>query len=79
MTHRSGQPIEADDDEDVARGELAKQLGQDWASARCPGAMLLIDPIAAGSAQFVDLSIVDLVVGRDAGVADQPLEWAVGR
>jgi len=21
------------------------------------------------------LSIVDLVVGRDAGVADQPLEW----
>ncbi|MBV7522576.1 hypothetical protein KW852_34070, partial [Ensifer sp. ENS12] len=29
----------------------------------------------AGSAQFVDLSIVDLVVGRDAGVADQPLEW----
>ncbi|MCY1504925.1 hypothetical protein D9M68_391130 [compost metagenome] len=79
MTHRSGQPIEADNDEDVARGELAKHFGQDWARARCPGAVLLIDPIAAGGPQLIDLGIVDLVVGRDAGVADLPLEglWDV--
>ncbi|CCM69551.1 hypothetical protein BN406_06614 (plasmid) [Sinorhizobium meliloti Rm41] len=73
MAHRSGQSIEADNDEDVSRGELSEQPRQDWSGARCPRAMLLIDPIAAGGPQLVHLGIVDLVVRRHAGIADQPL------
>lgn len=73
MDYRSGQPIEADNDEGVSRGELPEQPRQDWPGARCPGAMLLIDPIAAGGPQLVHLGIVDRVVRRDAGIAYQPL------
>lgn len=70
MAHGAGQPIETQDDEDVSRCELAQQFGQDRPSARNAGAMLLIDPIAAGPPQLVQLGIVGLVIRRHAGVTD---------
>ncbi|WP_259668789.1 hypothetical protein [Rhizobium sp. NLR13a] len=35
--------------------------------------MFLMDQIAAGGAQLLDLSIVELILGGNAGIPNQPL------
>ena len=51
--------------------DLAHKLGQHRPSARGAGAVLLMDDLAAGGAQLVDLRVGRLLLGGDAGVADE--------
>ena len=70
MAHGSGKAIEADNDKDIAGGELAKESRQNRPGARCSRTMFLEYPIATSCAQLVHLGVVDLVLCRDTGVAD---------
>ena len=40
--------------------------------------MLLVDAVAAGRPQLIDLCVVELIVCRNARVSDQPLWWGRG-
>jgi hypothetical protein len=71
VADRARQAIEAHDHEDVAASDLAQQPGEERPGARGAGAVLLVDDLAAGGAKFVDLRVGGLVLGRNAGVADQ--------
>ena len=76
MADRARESVEADDDEHVAAADLANQLRQHRPRARRAGSVLLMDDPAAGGAQLVDLSVGGLVLGGDAGVADQAADGA---
>jgi len=66
MADRAREPVEADDDEDVAAADLAHQLRQHRTRARRAGSVLFMDDPAAGGAQFVDLRVGGLILGGDA-------------
>ena len=81
MADRARQPVEADDDEHLAALDLANELGEHRPGARGAGAMLLVNDCAAGGAQLVELGVGRLLLGRDAGVADEAAggsEWGRG-
>ena len=71
VADRAGEAVEAHDDEDVAGGDLAHELGEDGPGARGAGAVFLVDDVASGGAQFVDLGVGRLLLGGDAGVAEK--------
>jgi hypothetical protein len=71
MADRAGKPVEPDDDQRVAGGDIAQQARQHRARAVGAGGVFLVYGGAAGGAQFVGLRIGALFLGRDAGVADQ--------
>ena len=74
VADRTGETIEADDHQDVAGVDFVQKLGQHRPSARGAGAVLLMDGLAAGRPELVDLRVGRLLLGRDAGVADQPAD-----
>lgn len=73
MADRSGEAIQPDDDQHVAVCELAEQSRQNRARPRCARTVLLKNPLAAGGTQLVHLSVMDLVVSRNACIADKAL------
>ena len=79
VADRAGQSIEADDDKDVAGGELAKQFVSRRGERAMPWRHGPDRSDRSRRPRLVDLGIVDQIVGGDAGVADQPLEglWDV--
>ncbi|TCN34068.1 hypothetical protein EV184_102379 [Sinorhizobium americanum] len=58
VADRTGQPIQANDDEHVAGGEILQQLRKNRPCPRCARPVLLVNPIAAGGAQLVELGVV---------------------
>ena len=73
MADRSGEAIEANDDEHFAGAEIFQQLRKDRSCARRTGSELLMNTVAASCPQFVNLRVVELIVGRNAGISDQSL------
>lgn len=71
MAHGTGQPVQPHDDEDVAGADLAEQPGEGRAGSRGARAVLGHDLDAAGGAQLLRLRVGLLLLGRDAGIADQ--------
>src|SRR5208283_4346041 len=71
VAHRTGEAIEADDDEDIAGPDFAHQPGEFRPSPRRARPVLLVDCRAARRAQFVCLCVRGLILGRDPRVAQE--------
>jgi hypothetical protein len=71
MAHRARQAVEPDDDQDIADANLVHQAGENRPGPRGAGSMLLVQDLAACRSELVDLSVRRLLLGRDAGIADQ--------
>jgi hypothetical protein len=71
VANGAGEAVETNDDEYVAGGDLAHQLGQHRPRARGAGAVLLMDQAAADRLEFVDLGVSRLILGRDTGIANK--------
>src|SRR5208283_3576609 len=65
VAHRTGEAIEADDDEDIAGPDFAHQPGEFRPSPRRARPVLLVDCRAARRAQFVGLCVGGLILGGD--------------
>jgi hypothetical protein len=71
MAHRARQAVEPDDDQDIGDANLAHQAGEHRPGPRGAGSMLLVQDLAACRPELADLSVRRLLLGRDAGIADQ--------
>jgi len=65
-------------DLNVAGGKVTHQAGEHRPGPGRPRSVLFVDGLAAGRAQLVDLRVGGLILGRDAGVADQASDWPGG-
>jgi transposase len=70
MLERTPQPVELVDIDRVAGTQPTQQLVEFGAVGAGAGHLLLIDELAAGLGQGIELQFQVLVAGRDAGVAD---------
>ncbi len=71
MADRASQAVQTDYDEHVTGGKILQQFSQDRPCARRAGTMFLMYPLAARSSKRVHLSVMHLVVGRNASITDQ--------
>ena len=71
MADRAGEAIEPDHDQGFAGADLVQQARQHRPAAVCAGGVLLEHRGAAGRAQFVELRIGALFLGRDPRIANQ--------
>ncbi|MBB4189413.1 hypothetical protein GGE07_006095 [Sinorhizobium terangae] len=62
MADGSGQAIKANDDEHVASREILQQFRKNRPRTRRAGSVFLVNAIAPGRAQFVNLGIIELIV-----------------
>ena len=78
MADGARKAVDADDNEGVAGANVAQQLAESRPGARCAGAVLLDDHIAADRALFDFLRFCRLFIRRHARIADQAALWSTG-
>jgi hypothetical protein len=71
VRHRSGQPIELGDDENVARADELQRGGELTAMVADAGHLLAEHPLAIGQVAQLRFQAGLLLDGRGAGIADQ--------
>jgi hypothetical protein len=79
MGDRPGKTVEPHDDQRLPGPDVAQEARQHRAAAIGAGGMLLDDHVAAGGAQLVALRIGALILGGDAGIADEARGGASAR
>ena len=71
VADRAGEAVEPDHDQGFTGTDLAEEPRQNGARSISPGRVLFKHSFAASGAEFVELGIGALLLGRDTGVADQ--------
>ena len=70
LAKRTPQPVKANDGERVAGADVVEQVGEAWTIEGFSGNHVLKDAERAGGFEAVSLAGEVLVVGRDAGIAE---------
>ena len=73
LAGEAAEPVEVEDDEDVASAQVVEAGGEIRAIGRGAGSVIFKHPFAAGGVECVELSVEDLATfgGGDASVADE--------